>query len=149
MLNSNPRRNTKYIQLIQTKNNRLISEAGDLSIDQIGRGRDWSEASKGVLLRDGNKIAIEVEIALNTLEIGLEEEGCGEEGIVYLESRVVEESCDAVFSSVESNWNVGTASRSIVGELYSGGRVCWACCDGRGEESNSESDEGLHVDECD
>lgn len=61
---------------------RLISEAGDLSVDQIGRSRDWSETGKGVLLSDGDDVAVEVEIALDTLEVGLKEEGCGEEAVV-------------------------------------------------------------------
>jgi len=69
-------------------------EASDLSIDQVQWVRNGSKASKGVLLVDGDNVAWEEEVALNTLEVGLEEEGGGKEGVVDIESGVVEETSD-------------------------------------------------------
>lgn len=61
-------------------------EAGDLSVDEIQWGRDWSKASESVLFVDLHNIAGRArwkgQIALDSLEVGLEEEGSSEEGVV-------------------------------------------------------------------
>jgi hypothetical protein len=118
-------------------------EALDLGVDQVQRSRNRCKASEGVALSDGNNILRKDEVALNSLEVGLKEEGGGEEGVVYLQRGAVKESCNAL-GGCERNNNVGRSSRSIVGELDGGG----GCRSNGSEESNRESGDELHFDGC-
>ncbi len=115
-------------------------------MSKVQRSRNWGEASEGVLLVDDNWIAVgEGQVALNALKVGLEEEGGGEEGIVYIEWGAIKESCDALRAG-KRNDCIEVASRCIVGELDGGGWESGSGSNSSGEESNRESDDGLHFD---
>ena len=120
-----------HIQTLQpffsTVETRLVLEASDLGMDQVLGSRDWSKTSKGVLLSDGDDIVVDVEIALNTLEVGLQEERGGEEAVVVVERGVVEEGSNALLGAVERDGDVCRASGLIVGELDGGGCCVGSC----------------------
>ena len=96
-------------------------------MDQVLGSRDRSETSKGVLLGDGDDIVVKVEVALDTLEVGLQEERGGQEAVVVIEWGVVEKGSDALLGAVERDGDVGRASGLIVGELDGGSGCVWSC----------------------
>lgn len=135
-------------QLLNSLPNYLrCSMAVNSSRDKIHRRE--ADVSEVGLIIDNDVTAVDIQVASDALEVGLEEEARGVEGTGDIKRSVDEEVLDSDGADIEVYSDVSVGARLVVGELDGGGLDVaggGGGGDGGGQEGEGDGCERLHVD---